>query len=153
MPCDYGALWNLICEEPYASLSDEDCAAACNDGVGTYAVTVIEPTKIDELDVLGAFADPADGEALLQKLEAVAESNAVVKRALKNLPQGEGGVDVGHSLVRATLDALVGTAGITQEEIDAIKSLAETKRSPAANVGLAKIRPGYVAKARAQHGV
>lgn len=76
-----------------------------------------------ELGVFTAFPTAEDAEACLQKLEAIAEQNPVVKRVLKWLGPGNGGVDFGDEKLRAAIDGMLGV--LSQEEINALKSLGE----------------------------
>jgi hypothetical protein len=49
-----------------------------------------------ELGIMAAFANPSDGETLLQTLEVVGQSNPVVKRMLKWIQPGAIGIDFGN---------------------------------------------------------
>ena len=75
---------------------------------------------------LGASA----GAAFLDKLETLTPVVSEVKWAMRFM-QGEQGIDVGNPETQATLDGLVGAAGITQVEIDGIKAMANQPASRA----------------------
>jgi len=96
--------------------------------------------RVDERTVLAEF--PLGVEAantLLTKLEAVGEENALVGRVLHWLRVAEGqggGIDVGNQQVRDTLGRVVGTAGITQGEVDALLALAPNTASRLSVLGL-----------------
>ncbi len=46
------------------------------------------PLRISELGLLALYADPVQGETVLQTIEAVAQSNPVIKRVLKFMQPG-----------------------------------------------------------------
>lgn len=65
----------------------------------------------------------AAGAAALDKLEAAAASNSVVKWAMKFLTTDEG-LDVGHPMSQSMLDQLAQAGVLTRTEADALKALA-----------------------------
>lgn len=101
--------------------------------------TKIVPYKITELGIYNTFGDPMAAETFLQKMEAIAEQNPVVKRMFRWIGPGSDGLDVGNPMVRAALDSLVGTAGITQEEVNHLKDDAERQISRAEEIGAVDI--------------
>lgn len=117
----------------------KDYADAGND-VGCAIEIIIDlPTEVvpesffTELSILSAFANPMDAEVCLQKLEAVAESNAILKRILKWIAPGAKGLDFGNASVRGQLDALQAAGVLTETECSTLKSLGERKISITAN--------------------
>ena len=48
----------------------------------------IIPLRISELGLLALYANPMDGETVLQKIEAIAEVNPIIKRVLKFMQPG-----------------------------------------------------------------
>lgn len=87
------------------------------------------PALATERTVFAAFANPADGEAVLTALEAAAAGNGatarVVKRALRWLQPGEGGLDVGNASVRAMIDQLAAGGVLTPTQAATLKGLGE----------------------------
>jgi hypothetical protein len=69
--------------------------------------------------ILAAYG--ADGAVILDKLETAANSNSVIKWAMRFVI-GDG-IDVGHPTTRTMLDSMVGTV-LTQTECDLLKNLA-----------------------------
>lgn len=104
----------------------------------------------NERTILAAFANPADGEAVLQKLEAAAESNALVARAVKWLQPAQGGINLGDPSTRAILDALQAANVLTETEVATVKSIAEQAISRATEIGHGEAHEGDVAAAKGQ---
>lgn len=73
------------------------------------------------------------GAEILDKLEAAAALNSVVKWAMRFMATD--GIDVGHATTRSMLDALVGTV-LTQAECDMLKNMAVQPASRAEVLGL-----------------
>lgn len=48
----------------------------------------IVPLRISELGLLALYADPTQGETVLQTIEAVAEANPIIRRVLKFMQPG-----------------------------------------------------------------
>lgn len=124
------ALHDLI----FADATAKAMADAGNDAGAATRAAAIAPKEpfsfhVTEKGVFAAFANPVDGETVLQKLESAGQSNAVVKRALGWLKPSETGLDIGHPSTRAMIDTLVTATVLTQTEANTIKALAE--RSPA----------------------
>lgn len=110
----------------------KDCADKGNDIGAWEAIQVDMPTKVIDrfytaLGIFTAFSSAEAAETCLQKLEAIAEQNPVVKRIVQWLQPGTSGVNFGDLKLRAALDSMVGV--LTQEEVDALKSLAEVKET------------------------
>ena len=119
------ALRTLIESDPQAlalaqSGAADLCAARC------MQVTPKIPTSIllTELSILRVYANPADGEAVLQQFETVANSNPVVARVLKWIRPGAPGVDFGDARVRSMLTLPVNQGGIGLTSIQAAPLLA-----------------------------
>lgn len=87
---------------------------------------VVTGNEIKEKHILDAFTDPADGEVLLQKLEAVALVNPIFKRMAPYLKaDAKEGLDPGKPSVRAAFTALRQSNVITQTELDKLLGLGE----------------------------
>lgn len=84
------------------------CAARCR----AIAPKVTQVTRVTELTILSLYANPVDGETVLQTIETVAQSNAVVKRILPWLQPGSDGLDIGDARVRQLLVAPVQSGGV-----------------------------------------
>ena len=110
--------------------NDAGCATAIKDDLPS---EVVPESFFTELSILSAFANPMDAEVCLQKLEAVAESNAILKRILKWIAPGAKGLDFGNASVRGQLDALQAAGVLTETECSTLKSLGERKISITAN--------------------
>ena len=83
--------------------------------------------RITDISILGAFANPRDGEIALEHLETIANADGLVRRVLSGLSNPDKGVDVGDARVRGMLDLLGSNAQLpfTRAEATAIKALAE----------------------------
>ena len=103
--------------------NDEACAVRC----GIIAPKRIVSKRLGDINIVGLFANPIDGETVCQTIEAVAEQNPVVKRAWRWAAPGAPGIDVGDLKVRAMLIAPtnVGGVGLTQEQAAPIMAAAE----------------------------
>lgn len=103
---------------------DAGCAARL---AAVLPPAVVPDTRVSERTVMAAFADPAEGEAVLQGFAAAADSDAVFRRVLAWLSPEKGGVDFGNPAARASLDRL-GAASpsvFTPARVAALKALAE----------------------------
>lgn len=76
-----------------------------------------------ELGIIAAFDDPVAGETLLQTLEAIGNSNAVVKRMLKWIQPGAPGIDFANSAVRANITALKDANALTTSQANTLLGL------------------------------
>lgn len=127
-------LRTLIESDPQArSLAESGAADLCAARCREIAPKVTTETRVTELTVLAAYPNPADGEAVMQKIETAAKAatGAVVKRALKWLQPGAPGVDIGDERIRAMLTTPVaaGGVGLTAEQARPLLALAETEPS------------------------
>lgn len=103
--------------------------------------------------LFGLIPDPADAETFMVGLEAAAESNPVVERALKWLEPAQGGIDVGHPTTRAMLDSLVTAGAITSQSAALVKAAGERLVSRAVELGIPEVLDGHVVSARELMGV
>ena len=101
------------------------CAARCMQ----VAPKIPASTLLTELSILRVYANPADGEAVLQQFETVAASNPVVARVLKWIRPGAPGVDFGDVRVRAMLTLAVNQGGIGLTNVQATPLLAAAEVS------------------------
>jgi hypothetical protein len=76
--------------------------------------------------------------AILDKLDAASANISSVKWAMKFLQQ-EGGLDVGHPVTQAQLDALAAGGVLTQAEADALKNMAVQPASRAEKLALGTV--------------
>lgn len=76
---------------------------------------------LGEVRNAAGVVDPAYANAILDKLDAIASASSMVKRAM-NRVYGTG-LDIGSPATQAQLNALVGSAGLTQAEADALIAL------------------------------
>jgi hypothetical protein len=105
--------------------------------------TVRHERFLTERGVMGSQGlGPVAGAAFLDKLDAVAASGAPgtapLKRIMKYLYSGDG-IDIGDAATAASLQALVGMAGITQPEVDRIQGMALRLCSRAEKLGLGNV--------------
>jgi hypothetical protein len=63
---------------------DEDVARQLTDTMPGKIV----PLRISELGLLALYTNPADGETVLQTIEAVAQANPIIRRVLKFMQPG-----------------------------------------------------------------
>ncbi|TWU22468.1 hypothetical protein Pla52o_35240 [Novipirellula galeiformis] len=101
------------------------CAARCR----VIAPKVTRETRATELTIISLYANPMDGENVMQQIEAVAESNSLVKRMLKWMQPDSDGLDVGDTRTRdmLTLPIESGGIGLTAEQARPILAAAETE--------------------------
>lgn len=101
------------------------CAARCR----AIAPKVTQLTRVTELTILSLYSNPADAEAVLQRIETVGGSNPVVNRVLKWLQPGAPGIDIGDARVRQLLVAPVqsGGVGLTAELARPLLAAAEVE--------------------------
>lgn len=116
----------------FADATAKALADAGNDTAAAERASAIAPkvpvsTLVTERTVYAAFANPADGEAVLQALEAAGQQNVVVARAIKWLKPGEGGLDVGHLATRGMLDFLQSQGVLTAGQVATIKAIGEQR--------------------------
>jgi hypothetical protein len=104
--------------------NDESCAARCR----SIAPPTIVSYKIADINIVGMFDNPADGEAVCQQIEAVAEVNPIVRRAVKwILETSSPGLDLGEPKIRhlLTLPISSGGVGLTAEQAAPLLRAAE----------------------------
>lgn len=150
---NYQTLYNEILNDPlsrgYAQMSDAEVAADLN----TAYRTIDNPKAFaTEREIAFAMAeaaeDPTAGEALLAKLEAAATSNAVVARNLAWVKPSEGGIPIGHPLVKATVSQLRTADVINDAERDVMLGLGGKTVSRAAELGLGNVNFRDVQRAK-----
>lgn len=113
---------------------DLDAMRASRDITGLAAALNAQPPQVvrsrmlTERGIVASYGLGADaGAAFLDKLDTIAASGAAGTAALKRMMKylyGDEGIDIGDSATRDKLDAMVGSFGITQQEVDAIKAMA-----------------------------
>lgn len=103
--------------------ADDVAAAALASTLMPRAVT--EGQRYTELGIITAFTDPADGEAVLQTLEAAAESNPLLARMLRWLAPGMPGLDFGNAGLRAAINAYHEANVLTATQRDTLLALGE----------------------------
>lgn len=103
---------------------DETCAARCR----SIAPPILVPFKVVDINIVGLFANPADGEAVVQQIEAVAQANPIIHRALKWIVETSSpGLDLGSTKIRhlLTLPIASGGVGLTAEQAAPLLRAAE----------------------------
>ena len=145
---DYSILTAEIAVDPilrgYAGMNDVQVA----ESLGAADRSEVTSRRVDERAILGEFATPAAGEAFLQKLETIAGTDDLVARVLRWMRPSEEGIDVGHPITRQMLDSLVGSAGVTEEEVAAVKAMAQRPISRSEELGLGYVAARHVKRAR-----
>jgi hypothetical protein len=120
---------NTSGEVVYLSPNGDDVELAMNVMARNDWPVKIVSTMLTERGVVAAFADPTDGEAVLQSLESVADVNPLVKRALDWLTPANGGVDFGEAATRGMLDALQVAGVLTSTQVLTLKATAEQRET------------------------
>lgn len=119
-----------------AAGDDTACAARCV----AIAPKVLVSTRLGDINIVGLFDNPADGEAVCQTIEAIADINPVVRRAWRWAGPSSPGIDVGDAKVRLLLVAPTnaGGIGLTPEQAAPLLAAAEKPQSiTAQDVGYA----------------
>jgi hypothetical protein len=106
--------------------NDSGCAARCE----AIAPPDLTEAKLTELGVMSLYENPADAEAVLATIEAVAEGNQLVARVLKWIQPGAPGVNFGDARVRAMLVAPVNVGGVGLSQELATPLLQYAERTP-----------------------
>lgn len=122
----------LIESDPQAlALASTGAADLCAIRCMEIAPKVVTEKRLGDINIVGLYANPADGEAVCQQIELVAASNPVVKRAWAWSKPGAPGIDVGNATVRAMLTMPIesGGVGLTQQQAVPILSAAEVAPS------------------------
>ena len=136
------ALKSLIASDAIARAAveagdDETCAARCR----SIAPPVLASCKVADINIVGMYDNPADGEAVCQQIEAVAQANPIVKRALKWIVETSSpGLDLGEPKIRhlLTLPIPNGGVGLTAEQAAPLLKAAERQPNiTAADVAVA----------------
>lgn len=85
---------------------------------------------VGELGIFGLYGSTQQAEAVIQKIEAIALVNPVIKRLLKWIQPGAPGINFGDSRVRYMLQLPLneGGLGLTNDEASPLLRSAETKR-------------------------
>jgi hypothetical protein len=101
------------------------CAARCR----AIAPKETRETLLTELSILRLSADPIAAETILQTMEAIAEQNPLLKRALKWMQPGAPGLDFGNPVVRSMLTMPVeqGGVGLSAEQARPLLAAAEVE--------------------------
>lgn len=108
---------------------DAACAVRC---AQIAAREVVTGTRLTERGLLKLFTDPAAGEACLEKIEAAALSNPLVKRIIGWIKPPADGIDLGDPDIRNSIDVLCAAGVLTTAERDTLKSGGE--RAPTISV-------------------
>lgn len=103
--------------------ADDNAAAALASTLMPRAVA--EGQRYTELGIITAFDDPADGEAVLQSLETLAETNPLLARMLRWLAPGMPGLDFGNTGLRAAINAYQAENALTDTQRDTLLALGE----------------------------
>ena len=136
------ALKSLIASDAIARAAveagdDETCAARCR----SIAPPVLASCKVADINIVGMYDNPADGEAVCQQIEAVAQANPIVKRALKWIVETSSpGLDLGEPKIRHLLTLPIPNGGVGLTDEQAAPLLKAAERQPnitAADVAVA----------------
>ena len=127
----------------YSSMTDDQVASSLN----AKDRNIVQPTLVTAKELM-AMVDPTTAASILQKLEAEAANNAVVKWIMSFITGGGDGIDLGHANTRAQIDALVAAGVLTATEGASLKALAQRTVSRAEELGLPEIKPWMVAHVR-----
>jgi len=147
---NYATLTDELRDDPlslgYASMTDAEAA----ESLGAPGRQVVVPTRCTWRDLMAALGlqQAADVKTRLEAAAETDEGLALALHALGHYGEG-GGLDFGHPQTRDTIDALAADNVLTSDEAAAVKALAERTVSRAEELGLARVRPGHVQKARA----
>jgi len=151
---DYDVLIPELHDDPlgrgYVGMSDAEALASLR----TTNRTRVFESRITELGIVKAITEATgfaiNGEEFMQALEAVGESQPLVKRMIKWLQPGDPGLDMGDPHVRGTLDLLAFTpgTGITTAAVAAVKATAEASCSRAEELGIPDVGTGHIKSAR-----
>ena len=116
---------------------DETCAARCR----SIAPPVLTSCRVADINIVGMFDNPVDGEAVCQQIEAVAQANPIVKRALKWIVETSSpGLDLGEPKIRHLLILPIASGGVGLTAEQAAPLLKAAERQPnitAADVAVA----------------
>lgn len=141
---NYNTLKALIdSNQDSPSLSDAEITLWLN----TPSVTIHVETLVSIRTLMGQL-NPVMADDIMTRLEAAAQADSVIARVVKMMQPSEGGIDVGNIYTQASINSLVTSLVLTQEQADAIIGLSEKIVSPAENAGLGIIRQGEVEFAR-----
>lgn len=135
----------------YASMSDEEVA------VSLMAVDRLRARLVSRGDLRQRFDNLADGNGvpvweLIEAHREDASSLGIACRAalrLRDAPGDYPPIDVSAPMFAAQLAALVAGGVLTQEQAEGITALGVEMVSRAEELGLGRVKPGYVAAARA----
>ena len=86
----------LAAGHPGTGNYDQDAEIAA-DQLNAVNCTLVSETRVSELGILDAFANPDHAEAALAKLDTASETDNTLARALKYIRPGAGGFRAGSS--------------------------------------------------------
>ena len=92
------------------------------------------------------MAECANGDSILEKLEALSTVNTKVKWIVKFLGQ-DAGVDIGNAVTRSNIDTIVSAGGLTSEEGTQLKNMAVQSASRAEVLGFGRVDSTDIQKA------
>lgn len=133
-----------------AILADPTSKALADAGNDAGAAVAIAPklppilvsTYVNERGVFAAFSNPADAEAVMQGLQAVAAGNpqgsppvppnTVMQRVLKWMEPTNGGIDLSNPAVRTMLDQMQAAGVLTAQAVATLKEVPQQPQSIAA---------------------
>lgn len=125
-------LKSLIASDPIARAAveagdDETAAARCR----SIAPPVLASCRVADINIVGMFDNPADGEAVCQQIETVAQANPIVKRALKWIVETSSpGLDLGDPKIRQLLTLPIADGGVGLTPQQAAPLLRAAERQP-----------------------
>ena len=136
---DYAKLKELLATEPYAGLSDQEAADALNAKTVSQAYSrfVSYRTLLSELT-------PNDYRIMRATFKTAASQDTLLADADAAMSAEAGGIDFGHAITRALIDAL-----FSAELAATLKALAEHLVSPAETAGIGAVDLYHVQRAKA----
>lgn len=134
---DYTILTAELADDPlgrgYSAMTDQEVADSLNAANRTQVVSTFATWR-----TLLAQVGPEVTATIKAKVDAAAAANPAIALAadmLKTYSDG-GGLDLGHAYTRAVIDSLVAAEVLTADEATALKGIAETQVSRAAELGI-----------------
>jgi len=141
-------LKNEIINDPlgigYSQMTDQEVADSLNAKIRSKIVN----RMVNERSVLAEFSTPLAAETFLQKLEAIATQNPIIKRAIRWMTPDQDGIDVGHPSTIDMINELVTAYVLTQNEADEFLNMAKQLCSRSEELGLGVVGDGHVKSVR-----
>ncbi|MFQ5433932.1 MAG: hypothetical protein ACE5FD_03565 [Anaerolineae bacterium] len=145
---NYKALKAEIINDPlnrgYSAMTDQQIIDSLTKTIDR---VIVGPKVVGALGIMREIG-PSKGASILDKLESAAASNSTLKWVMKELTMS--GIDMGHPVTRAQIDALVTAGVLTASDGAALKSIAEKTVSRAEELQLGDISKQIINNARTE---